>query len=493
MHTSAPAAAPVQQLSRHHAYLRTRLRGLGVADADLDDAVQDVFEVLVRRISDYDSRFSLRQWMAGVARKVAKRHRERRVALVIEEGRIAAPTPDPEHAAARGEGLVALQRFLAGLDADRWAVFVLSELEGLRGTEIAAELDVNLSTVYARLRSARAAFEAAVAAQRGPGRPWLAALFAAPSALFRRAGSGAFVTPIVLGALTVISIGGVLGTRACSDTPTADEEPVAAAPSVTPAQRAGISGRDVDAARLRDVAASDARPLPDADGWVVGGSGSSVGQGVWSHRIHYRLETDVLVVRIAASNDGDVPTQGHGWIDLDGFELVDGPAEWSDDLAVDEQRTRTWRLRATRTGVVRATFNGGLDREQRTGASLFRFVHAGGRLRWCEPDECRITTESIADGMVDEPISVELHNDCDRDIELALLPAGVEVPPPDAPRFRLTAGEHRVVTVDSLLVFARRGEDGRYGGTIGSDTPGAIVRFFGEGCSSRSADSPPAR
>ena len=35
-------------------FLRGRLRGLGVADQDLDDATQDVFEVMVRRIADYD-------------------------------------------------------------------------------------------------------------------------------------------------------------------------------------------------------------------------------------------------------------------------------------------------------------------------------------------------------------------------------------------------------------------------------------------------------
>jgi len=61
-------APPVDGLARHQDYLRARLRGLGVSGANLDDAVQDVFEVLIRRIGDYDSRFSLRQWMAGVAR-----------------------------------------------------------------------------------------------------------------------------------------------------------------------------------------------------------------------------------------------------------------------------------------------------------------------------------------------------------------------------------------------------------------------------------------
>ncbi|MFY0533998.1 RNA polymerase sigma factor [Nannocystis pusilla] len=79
--TTTPPSRPIDLLSeacaRHEVYLRGRLRGLGVPEAGLDDAVQDVFEVLVRRIGAYDRRFSLRQWMAGVARKIARRHRER--------------------------------------------------------------------------------------------------------------------------------------------------------------------------------------------------------------------------------------------------------------------------------------------------------------------------------------------------------------------------------------------------------------------------------
>ncbi|MCY1014013.1 hypothetical protein OV079_52530 [Nannocystis pusilla] len=100
--TTTPPSRPIDLLreacARHEAYLRGRLRGLGVPEAGLDDAVQDVFEVLVRRIGAYDRRFSLRQWMAGVARKIARRHRERalRAPGALEEAEMAAPGLDPE-------------------------------------------------------------------------------------------------------------------------------------------------------------------------------------------------------------------------------------------------------------------------------------------------------------------------------------------------------------------------------------------------------------
>ena len=62
---------------QHVAFLRGRMWALGVPEPAVDDAVQDVLEVLLRRIDDYDDRYSLRQWMSGVARKIAKRHREK--------------------------------------------------------------------------------------------------------------------------------------------------------------------------------------------------------------------------------------------------------------------------------------------------------------------------------------------------------------------------------------------------------------------------------
>ena len=74
---SAPADPLAAAFTDHHAFVRERLRGLGVPPAELDDATQDVFEVLARRVADLDPERPVRAWLAGVARKVASRHRER--------------------------------------------------------------------------------------------------------------------------------------------------------------------------------------------------------------------------------------------------------------------------------------------------------------------------------------------------------------------------------------------------------------------------------
>ena len=491
-------APPIDGLARHEDYLRARLRGLGVSGADLDDAVQDVFEVLIRRMGDYDSRFSLRQWMAGVARKVARRHREHehRAPVSVDERRIAAHTPDPEHAAARQQGLAVLQRFLADLDDDRWAVFVLSEIEGLRGTEIAAELEVNLSTVYARLRTARQAFEAAAAAQRGPGRSWLGSLFVAPTAMFRRTGDAAFTTPLVLVALGTFGLGTAFATRGCVEAPTGSQQgpQSVAAESSRPrpaAQPDGIAARTVDPARLvEDGPTREGPPVAGAGGWFDGGSGMQDGGAAWSHRIQYRLEGSDFVILIEYSSDGDAPTRRHGWIEPDGFEIIDGAADWPIDLAVGEDRTLRWRLRANRPGVVHAPFYDGLVPRVGNGGHLFRFVHERGLLRHCRDAECATRVPSIQPYMSGTPIPVQLRNDCDRAIDVVLLPPQVEVVPPDAPVHHLVIGERLNLDVDRALAFARRHEDGHIAGTIASDTPGAIIRFSGETCDRYSADSP---
>jgi RNA polymerase sigma-70 factor (ECF subfamily) len=182
-----PNPALAATFAEHHAFVRERLRGLGVAPADLDDATQDVFEVLVRRIADFDPQRPIRAWMAGMARKVARRYRDRgRRAIVPLDERRPAPEGSPEDRAAQAEAWQVLQRFVNELEPERWSVFVLSEIEGLRGSEIAAELGLNLNTVYARLRSARLAFERTLVRHRARERRRLTALFVWPSEWSRR-------------------------------------------------------------------------------------------------------------------------------------------------------------------------------------------------------------------------------------------------------------------------------------------------------------------
>ncbi|MCY0989319.1 sigma-70 family RNA polymerase sigma factor [Nannocystis sp. ILAH1] len=527
--TTTPRSRPIDLLSEacacHEAYLRGRLRGLGVPEAGLDDAVQDVFEVLVRRIGAYDRRFSLRQWMAGVARKIARRHRERaqRAPGALEEAELPAPGLDPESWSSRQEALADLQAFLGELDPDRWAVFVLSEIEGLRGTEIAAELGVNLSTVYARLRVAKAGFERTMARRRGERRgAWLwLPLFGESS----QRGSLALTTPLALVGVLTASAGGMWAVRGCVANDESESRGAAAGVGAEPASRmAGVPAREVDPAgtgalvnggfgdgraadndgalvndgfadgRAADRAGAFADDLFAGAGvgeaWIGGPSGSSSrGRGTWRWRMRYLLQGDEVVVEIAYAGDEAIAMDGGiGWVELEGLTRVEGPGSWPIALEAGERRVVRLRLRAGRDGVVDAVFGEGRQFGLANGGFGLRLMRDGGRLRRCGERECYRTAESIADELIGETVRVELHNRCSEDIEVAMMPCELEVPPADAPRLHLAADELRPITVDAGLCFGRVRDDGNVG-SRGSGSDGFVITFSGAGCGTVAADS----
>lgn len=154
------------------AMVQGALKQLGVESSALDDASQEVFLVLFRRFSDYDPARSLASWLWGIARGVASTHRRsnRRRARLLGAALLEGTSPNvvtqPDDAAELHEARRMLDTFLGGLDEDKCAVFVLAEIEGRSGPEIAAMLDVNVNTVYARLRAARRRFEHAIEGHR---------------------------------------------------------------------------------------------------------------------------------------------------------------------------------------------------------------------------------------------------------------------------------------------------------------------------------------
>lgn len=142
---------------QHYSFVWRTLRHLGVDDARVDDALQDTFLVVHRRLDEFAGRAALRTWLFEIARRVAARYR--RAAARDAPRRDPLPELEDPHTVddslARAEAAEILQLFLARLDPDKSVVFVLAELERWRAPEIAAELDLNLNTVYARLRAAR--------------------------------------------------------------------------------------------------------------------------------------------------------------------------------------------------------------------------------------------------------------------------------------------------------------------------------------------------
>lgn len=142
--------------ARYQELVRRSLLVHGVESADVDDAIQQVFLVTFRRLDDYRQVEKKVPWLFVVSKLVAQNYRR---ALRRSRARalryLAAPPPTLEElliqrAAARELALV-LQR----LDERDRTVLLHADLEGLSAREIAAELRMNVNTVYTRLRSAR--------------------------------------------------------------------------------------------------------------------------------------------------------------------------------------------------------------------------------------------------------------------------------------------------------------------------------------------------
>jgi RNA polymerase sigma-70 factor, ECF subfamily len=147
----------------HQGFVWRSLYHLGVARAQVDDAVQDVFLVVHRRLADYDGRTGLRNWLYGIARRVGSQYR-RGAERSAQRLRVVPPSDanDPGDGA-RLEAAQLVRQFLAELDDEKREVYLLAELEGMSATEVAETLELNVNTVYARLRAARIRFEKVVA------------------------------------------------------------------------------------------------------------------------------------------------------------------------------------------------------------------------------------------------------------------------------------------------------------------------------------------
>jgi RNA polymerase sigma-70 factor, ECF subfamily len=144
------------------------LRRLGVPDAALEDAAQDVFLVVHRRLPEFEGRSSLRTWMFGIVLRVAARHRRKAHGLAVREAPIpnelshalSAPAQDgPFERTLHRQATELLQRVLEGFDDERRALLIMVDLEQTSVAEAAEALEINLNTAYSRLRAARRAFE----------------------------------------------------------------------------------------------------------------------------------------------------------------------------------------------------------------------------------------------------------------------------------------------------------------------------------------------
>jgi RNA polymerase sigma-70 factor (ECF subfamily) len=145
------------------------LRRLGVPEASLEDAAQDVFLIVYRRAKEFAGRSSLRTWIYGIAVRVAKDYRRsqtrhtQRVERLAEHLSLTPPSSrTPADEVERREANRLLHAALARLNEERREVLVLVELEQLPVRDAATALGIRVRTCQRRLRAARTEFELAL-------------------------------------------------------------------------------------------------------------------------------------------------------------------------------------------------------------------------------------------------------------------------------------------------------------------------------------------
>jgi len=160
-------SARVERIVREHldSVWRTA-RHLGVPDRDVDDVVQEVMLVVLRRLGDIDAERE-RAFVLGATARVAanwRRGRRRRPEELtesmdnvsgvheVQEGR--SRFRGPEQALERAEKLALLAQALGEMPEPLRVAFTLFELEQLTAREVADQPALPASAVFSRVRRA---------------------------------------------------------------------------------------------------------------------------------------------------------------------------------------------------------------------------------------------------------------------------------------------------------------------------------------------------
>jgi RNA polymerase sigma-70 factor, ECF subfamily len=151
------------------------VRAFGGLSADVDDLAQEVFVVVERRIESFQGG-NVAAWLYGIARKTVSDHRRRAWmrrwlrGVDPESVTTSSPLSCPSASLERREAQRIVAAILNELSAVRRSTFILFEIEGYRGEEIAELEGVPVNTVYTRLHHARRDFFRLLAERLQAGR-----------------------------------------------------------------------------------------------------------------------------------------------------------------------------------------------------------------------------------------------------------------------------------------------------------------------------------
>jgi RNA polymerase sigma-70 factor (ECF subfamily) len=155
------------------------LAALGGPSADVEDLAQEVFLVVRRKLDGFDGG-NLPGWLYRIAANTVSDHRRRAWFRRVVSRRSELPVetlveerPGPDRRLEAEEARRTVHALLEKMSEKRRRAFVLFEIEGMSGDEIARLEGVPVATVWTRLHHARRDFVALVEKHRksGPSKP----------------------------------------------------------------------------------------------------------------------------------------------------------------------------------------------------------------------------------------------------------------------------------------------------------------------------------
>jgi RNA polymerase sigma-70 factor (ECF subfamily) len=144
------------------------VRAHGCPEADLEDVTQEVFVIAQRKLPDFDGA-NIAAWLYRITTRTVRDYRRhswfRNVFLRprdIELDELRGFQRDPEQLIGEKEATALVRRAVARMSPKWRATFVLFEIEGFSGEEIARFQAVPLATIWTHLSRARKEFRSLV-------------------------------------------------------------------------------------------------------------------------------------------------------------------------------------------------------------------------------------------------------------------------------------------------------------------------------------------
>jgi RNA polymerase sigma-70 factor (ECF subfamily) len=159
----APAPPTLEAVYRaHFNFVFRKAARMGGPGFDAEDAAQEVFLVVGRKLHTFNGTSAITTWLYGitlnVVRRARRRARLRRVFELSEQATADEAAPPPPDQAEVSEARRIAYSVLDKLSAKHREVFILSEFDGLSCEEIGKLVDCKVETVWSRLHYARKEF-----------------------------------------------------------------------------------------------------------------------------------------------------------------------------------------------------------------------------------------------------------------------------------------------------------------------------------------------